>query len=188
MHPFLLTKLTEASKSQKIDSKFSTKTKTKTKTFQNLNMPPPLVFPISNFFISKNSQGRKYVCEKSTFFCKFSFNVIFQVTFNRSITKVKEAGSRCAVGHNHKNDLKRVEKCIKFTSLLLRKALLAHRIKSISKAVLEHNKYLTLKTPGADMACILSISIKERSSERVDYDQFLPRNGLFGSLQRFLKH
>ena len=29
---------------------------------------------------------------------------------------------------------------------------------------------------------------KERSSERVDYDQFLPRNGLFGSLQRFLKH
>ena len=33
----LLTKLTEASKSQKIDSKFSTKTK----TFQNLNMPPP---------------------------------------------------------------------------------------------------------------------------------------------------
>ena len=29
---------------------------------------------------------------------------------------------------------------------------------------------------------------KERSSERVDYDQFLPRNGLFGSIQRFLKH
>ena len=27
---------------------------------------------------------------------------------------------------------------------------------------------------------------KERSSERVDYDQFQPRNGLFGSLQRFL--
>ena len=26
---------------------------------------------------------------------------------------------------------------------------------------------------------------KERSSERVNYDQFLPRNGLFGSLQRF---
>ena len=41
MHPFLLTKLTEASKSQKIDSKFSTKTKTK--TCQNLNMTPPLV-------------------------------------------------------------------------------------------------------------------------------------------------
>ena len=40
MHPFLLTKLTEASKSQKIDSKFSTKTKNK--MFQNLNMPPPL--------------------------------------------------------------------------------------------------------------------------------------------------
>ena len=47
--------------------------------------------------------------------------------YNRSITKVKEAGSRCAVGHNHKNDLKREEKCIKFTSLPLRKALLAHR-------------------------------------------------------------
>ena len=30
--------------------------------------------------------------------------------------------------------------------------------------------------------------LKERSSERVDYDQFLPRNGLFGSLQRFFKH
>ena len=29
---------------------------------------------------------------------------------------------------------------------------------------------------------------KEKSSERVDYDQFLPRNGLFGSLQRLLKH
>ena len=41
MHPFLLTKLTEASKSQKNDSKFSTTTKTM--TFQNLNMPPPLV-------------------------------------------------------------------------------------------------------------------------------------------------
>ena len=40
MHPFLMTKLTEASKSQKIDSKFSTKTKSK--TFQNLKMPPPL--------------------------------------------------------------------------------------------------------------------------------------------------
>ena len=30
--------------------------------------------------------------------------------------------------------------------------------------------------------------VKERSCERVDYDQFLPRNGLFGSLQRFLNH
>ena len=40
MHPFLLTKPTEASKSQKNDSKFSTKTKTM--TFQNLNIPPPL--------------------------------------------------------------------------------------------------------------------------------------------------
>ena len=28
----------------------------------------------------------------------------------------------------------------------------------------------------------------ERSSEQEDYEQFLPRNGLFGSLQRFLKH
>ena len=36
LHPFLLTKPTEARKSQKNDSKFSTKTKTK--TFQNLNM------------------------------------------------------------------------------------------------------------------------------------------------------
>ena len=40
-NPFLSTKLTKASKSQKIDSKLMTKTKTK--TFQNLNMPPPLV-------------------------------------------------------------------------------------------------------------------------------------------------
>ena len=32
------------------------------------------------------------------------------------------------------------------------------------------------------------VLIKERSSERVDYDQFLPRNGLYGSLQRFFKH
>ena len=29
---------------------------------------------------------------------------------------------------------------------------------------------------------------KDRSFERMDYDQFLPRNGLFGSLQGFLKH
>ena len=36
-----LCKPTEASKSQKNDSKFSTKTKTK--TFKNLNMPPPLM-------------------------------------------------------------------------------------------------------------------------------------------------
>ena len=43
MHPFLFTKPTEASKSQKSDSKFSAKTIFKTKTFQNLNMPPPLV-------------------------------------------------------------------------------------------------------------------------------------------------
>ena len=39
MHPFLLTNPTEASKSQKNDSKFSTKTMPM--TFQNLNMPPP---------------------------------------------------------------------------------------------------------------------------------------------------
>ena len=32
------------------------------------------------------------------------------------------------------------------------------------------------------------LSYKERSCERVDYDQFLPRNGLFGSLQWFLNH
>ena len=51
MHPFLLTKLTEASKSQKIDSKFSTKTKTK--TFQNLNMPPPLVYPLGPVVLAK---------------------------------------------------------------------------------------------------------------------------------------
>ena len=36
MHPFLLTKQTEASKSQKNDSKFSTKTKTMTMPLQNL--------------------------------------------------------------------------------------------------------------------------------------------------------
>jgi hypothetical protein len=34
----------------------------------------------------------------------------------------------------------------------------------------------------------LVFDTKERSCERVDYDQFLPRNGLFGSLQRFLNH
>ena len=32
------------------------------------------VFSNSNFFITKSSQGRKSVREKSTFFCKFSFN------------------------------------------------------------------------------------------------------------------
>ena len=41
LHPFLLTKPIEASKSQKNDSKFSTKTKTM--TFRNLYMLPPWV-------------------------------------------------------------------------------------------------------------------------------------------------
>ena len=35
---------------------------------------------------------------------------------------------------------------------------------------------------------LLVFDSEERSCERVDYDQFLPRNGLFGSLQRFLNH
>ena len=39
-----MTKPTEASKSGKNDSKFSTKTKTM--TFQNLKMPPPLVLQL----------------------------------------------------------------------------------------------------------------------------------------------
>ena len=30
--------------------------------------------PNSNFFINKNSQGRKYVREKSTYFLKFGFS------------------------------------------------------------------------------------------------------------------
>ena len=29
-------------------------------------------------------------------------------------------------------------------------------------------------------SCTLSVMLKERSSERVDYDQFLPRNGFVG--------
>ena len=33
-----------------------------------------LVFSNSNFFINKSSQERKSVCEKNTFFCKFSFS------------------------------------------------------------------------------------------------------------------
>ena len=52
LHPLLLTKLTETSKSQKIDSKVSTKTKTK--TFQNFNMPPPL--NIQKHFYKTNSR------------------------------------------------------------------------------------------------------------------------------------
>ena len=44
IHLLASVSLTEASKSQKIDSKFSTETKTK--TLQNLNMPPPLDIPI----------------------------------------------------------------------------------------------------------------------------------------------
>ena len=35
-----------------------------------------LVFSISNFFINKNSQGGKSVCEKSIFFYKFSFSTL----------------------------------------------------------------------------------------------------------------
>ena len=44
-----MTKPTEASKSQKNDSKFSTKTKAM--TFQNLNMPPPsfIIYTVSSF-------------------------------------------------------------------------------------------------------------------------------------------
>ena len=45
-------KLTETSKSQKIDSKVSTQTKTK--TFQNFNMPPPL--DIQKHFYKTNSR------------------------------------------------------------------------------------------------------------------------------------
>ena len=55
MHPFLLTKPTEASKSQKNDSKFSTKTKTKTMTFQNLNMPHGLVMWNSPLVIQRRT-------------------------------------------------------------------------------------------------------------------------------------
>ena len=42
--------------------------------------------------------------------------------------------------------------------------------------------------PGPPVPAPLICINKERSCERVDYDQFLPRNGLFGSLQRFLNH
>ena len=35
---------------------------------------------------------------------------------------------------------------------------------------------------------VSTLSDKKRSSERVDYDHFLPGNGLFGSLQQFFKH
>ena len=55
LHPFLLTKLTEASKSQEIDSRFITKTKTKTETFQNLNMPPPCMFLFDQIVANLNN-------------------------------------------------------------------------------------------------------------------------------------
>ena len=33
-----------------------------------------LAFSISHFFINKNPQGSKSVCEKSTYYCKFGFS------------------------------------------------------------------------------------------------------------------
>ena len=62
MHPFLLTKPTEASKSQKNDSKFNTKTKTK--TFQNLSMTPPLV---KNTGLKLEELDKKAVVYQSAF-------------------------------------------------------------------------------------------------------------------------
>ena len=41
-------------------------------------------FSNSNFLINKNSQGRKYFCDKSTFFCKFSFRMEFKQKFESS--------------------------------------------------------------------------------------------------------
>ena len=71
-----------------------------------------------------------------------------------------------------------------------------HNSHLIKKCLQNQQKLLILYTFLNQMGVVKNIrrkddrmnSLKERSSERVDYDQFLPRNGLFGSLQRFLNH
>ena len=69
MHPFLLTKLTEASKSQKNDSKFSTKNKTMTMPLQNL-------FRYISFKMAKKLAASGFYMKKNVAFTLISFTVL----------------------------------------------------------------------------------------------------------------
>jgi hypothetical protein len=48
-----------------------------------------LVLPNSKFLINKNSQGRKSVCEKSTYSCKFGFRPFKVSTYHKTGDKLK---------------------------------------------------------------------------------------------------
>ena len=50
---------------------------------------------ISNFLINKNSQGRKSVREKSTYYCKFGFTKVSRPKYHQTRKKIpQEADSR----------------------------------------------------------------------------------------------
>ena len=58
-----------------------------------------LLFSNSNFFINKSSQGRKSVCEKSTFFCKFSLGRNLSKNLNYHISSKKTHDPGIIISH-----------------------------------------------------------------------------------------